>query len=68
MAVEFKSGLDAEALAHRALERGLILLQSGENGCVVSITPPLSIDTKALTYAIETLIEIIGEVEEMRST
>jgi len=67
MAVEFTNSRDAENLTRRALERGLILLQSAENGCVVSITPPLCIDTPALTYAIETLVQLVEEHEEMKS-
>ena len=68
MAIEFQKSAHAEALTRRALERGMILLQSAEDGCVVSITPPLCIDEEALTYAMDRLIELIGELEETRSS
>ncbi|MEE3325764.1 MAG: aspartate aminotransferase family protein [Myxococcota bacterium] len=68
IAIEFNESADAEALATRALERGLILLQSAENGCVVSITPPFCISEEALTHAVKTLVQIAGELEEKRSS
>ncbi len=51
------------ALAHRvcqrALERGLILLPSGEGGRVLSLTPPLCIDEQAIDFAIDALADLI---------
>jgi len=43
-----------------ALERGVILLPSGEGGAVLSITPPLCIETEALISALASLAECIG--------
>jgi len=42
-----------------ALSRGIILLPSGEEGAVLSITPPLSIEQGALIAALEILVECI---------
>jgi len=43
-----------------ALERGFILLPSGDQGRVLSITPPLSIDEEALRAGLRTLLEVLG--------
>ena len=48
----------AQALATGALEQGLIVLQSGEDGNIVSITPPLCISADALGHAIDVLAQI----------
>jgi 4-aminobutyrate aminotransferase-like enzyme len=42
-----------------ALSRGIILLPSGDDGRVISITPPLCIERDALTAALEILAECI---------
>jgi 4-aminobutyrate aminotransferase-like enzyme len=42
-----------------ALSRGIIVLPSGEEGAVLSITPPLSIERDALIAALEILVECI---------
>jgi 4-aminobutyrate aminotransferase-like enzyme len=42
-----------------ALSRGVILLPSGEEGAVLSITPPLSIEQGALIAALAILVECI---------
>jgi 4-aminobutyrate aminotransferase-like enzyme len=42
-----------------ALSRGIILLPSGDDGRVVSITPPLCIERDVLTAALEILAECI---------
>jgi 4-aminobutyrate aminotransferase/(S)-3-amino-2-methylpropionate transaminase len=42
-----------------ALSRGVILLPSGDDGAVLSITPPLCIEREALIAALETLVECI---------
>jgi 4-aminobutyrate aminotransferase-like enzyme len=39
----------------RALRRGLLLLPSGEDGRVLSITPPLTIEREVLLGALEEL-------------
>ena len=59
--VECASGVAAADLAARALRRGVIVLPSGENGRVLSITPPLSIDERALDHAIDVLCELCLE-------
>ena len=64
LAIEFNTGADAATLTTRALERGLILLQSAEGGDVVSITPPLCISEEALNHAIGILVEIVSEIEQ----
>jgi 4-aminobutyrate aminotransferase-like enzyme len=38
------------------LRNGLILLPAGDDGNVLSITPPLSIDRKALGLALDRLV------------
>jgi 4-aminobutyrate aminotransferase-like enzyme len=42
-----------------ALSRGIILLPSGDDGRVLSITPPLCIERDALIAALEILVECI---------
>ncbi|MDJ0851617.1 MAG: aspartate aminotransferase family protein [Myxococcota bacterium] len=55
---------DLPERAHRAcaeaLRRGLILLPSGDGGRVLSVTPPLCIETDALCAALERLAECLG--------
>jgi 4-aminobutyrate aminotransferase-like enzyme len=51
--VECASGDLAARACRTALERGVILLPSGENGRVLSITPPLNIDRDALLLALD---------------
>jgi 4-aminobutyrate aminotransferase/(S)-3-amino-2-methylpropionate transaminase len=43
-----------------ALERGVIALSSGDDARVVSVTPPLSIETSILEPALDVLAEAIG--------
>ena len=40
-----------------ALRRGVILLPSGEDGRVLSVTPPLSIGSDALVRALGVVLE-----------
>ena len=56
--IELKDGKTANAIVKRALQKGLILLQAGENGNVLSITPPLVITEAQLYHAVD-LIEAI---------
>jgi len=56
--VEYSCGERALQLCEAALQRGVILLPSGPGGCVVSITPPLSIGEQALDLGIDTLVEL----------
>jgi len=47
---------DAAALCARALEQGVIALPSGDDGRVVSISPPLCIEPERLEDALDVLI------------
>jgi 4-aminobutyrate aminotransferase-like enzyme len=42
-----------------ALSRGIILLPAGDDGAVLSITPPLCIECDALIAALEVLVGCI---------
>jgi 4-aminobutyrate aminotransferase-like enzyme len=53
--VEFDRPERAERLVKDALQDGLILLQSGVSGTVVTIGPPLVIDFDDLSHALETI-------------
>ena len=59
LGVECDSGDTALAACAAALERGYILLPSGEAGCVLSLTPPLCIDEDLLLEAIDALAEVL---------
>ena len=59
IAIEFHQGERAHRLVADALQRGIILLQSGEAGQVVSISPPLNLGAEALQYALATVVEIV---------
>lgn len=54
----------AHALTRSALERGVLVLPSGEGGRVVSITPPLSIDEALLDHGLSVLVELVRELEQ----
>jgi 4-aminobutyrate aminotransferase/(S)-3-amino-2-methylpropionate transaminase len=58
--IECDSPARAAAACRAALERGLILLPSGDDGRVLSITPPLCIEGPALSRALETLLECLA--------
>ncbi len=47
----------ADRACRSALERGVIALQSGDDGRVLSITPPLSIEPELLELALDLLCE-----------
>jgi 4-aminobutyrate aminotransferase/(S)-3-amino-2-methylpropionate transaminase len=55
--------LDAPERAARAcralLERGLIVLASGDDARVLSLTPPLTIEREILTFALERVVEAL---------
>lgn len=53
--IEFKDAKTADAVVKAGLQKGLILLQSGMQGNVLSITPPLTITEKQLYHAIDLL-------------
>jgi 4-aminobutyrate aminotransferase-like enzyme len=49
------------ATTQRMLERGFVLLPSGDGGRVLSLTPPLTIGRDALLSACDTLVELLRE-------
>lgn len=55
--VQLRSGADADRVVKRALARGVILLQAGSVGDVLSITPPLVIDEPVLIRALDIIKE-----------
>lgn len=67
LGIECNSGERALQICQAALRRGLIVLPSGPGGCVLSITPPLSIGERALSFGIDTLVLLASsEVGEAR--
>ncbi|MFP6628922.1 MAG: aspartate aminotransferase family protein [Myxococcota bacterium] len=61
LGVEFASAQQAHDVVTRCLERGVILLPSGDDGRVISITPPLTIDVDLLLHALDVMIDAIFE-------
>ncbi len=59
LAIELDTAKRAENACRRALASGVIALQSGDDGCVLSICPPLSIESELLEMAIRTLVEAL---------
>lgn len=59
--VEFESAQQAQGAVTRCLERGVILLPAGDDGRVISLTPPLNIDADLLLHALDVLIDAILE-------
>lgn len=57
LAIEFDDPGRAEATCRGALERGVISLLAGDDGRVLSITPPLEIDRGLLDLAIDILAD-----------
>ncbi len=55
LAIECATPVRAARACARALERGVIALPSGDDGRVVAITPPLSIDREVLAVALDVL-------------
>ena len=58
--IECESGESAGAAGAAALRAGVIALPSGDDGRVLSITPPLTIESAALRAALDTLVGCIG--------
>ncbi len=56
LGIECDSGETALQVCARALERGVILLASGDQNQVLSITPPLSIEAEILEHALDIVI------------
>jgi 4-aminobutyrate aminotransferase/(S)-3-amino-2-methylpropionate transaminase len=57
LAIECDSPERAARVCARALRRGVIVLPSGDDGRVVSITPPLSIEPELLEQALALVVE-----------
>jgi 4-aminobutyrate aminotransferase-like enzyme len=57
--LQLRSGADADRVVKAALARGVILLQAGLQGEVLSITPPLVISPLQLHRALELLKEVL---------
>jgi 4-aminobutyrate aminotransferase-like enzyme len=53
--VECDGPARAARAVERALRRGLLLLPSGDDGRVLSVTPPLTIEREVLLAALEEL-------------
>ena len=57
--LQLRSGAEAERVVKAALTRGVILLQAGLQGEVLSITPPLVISPLQLHRALELIKEVL---------
>jgi 4-aminobutyrate aminotransferase-like enzyme len=57
--IECENGDTAISACTAALERGFILLPSGEDGRVLSITPPLCIEEEQIAGAIDALAQAL---------
>jgi 4-aminobutyrate aminotransferase-like enzyme len=57
--LQLRSSADAGRVVKAALARGVILLQAGIRGDVISITPPLVISPLQLHRALELLKEVL---------
>ena len=60
--IEMKDPTVALRTVQASLERGILLLPSGDGGRVVSVTPALSIEPDALLSALDTVVESLDEV------
>jgi 4-aminobutyrate aminotransferase/(S)-3-amino-2-methylpropionate transaminase len=58
---------EATGVADAALERGLIVLPSGDRGNVISLTPPVTITEEQLDGALEILDEALASVDRDRA-
>lgn len=58
--IELPDAATAQRVVAAALQRGLILLQSGLDGNVLSLTPPLVIEERELATAIDILDEVLS--------
>jgi 4-aminobutyrate aminotransferase-like enzyme len=57
--LQMRSSADADRVVKAALARGVILLQAGIDGAVLSITPPLVISPLQLHRALELIKEVL---------
>ncbi len=61
LGVECVSADSARSACLGALRRGVVLLRSGDDGRVLSITPPLCIGDDALTFGLDVLVELLTD-------
>lgn len=66
--VQMRDAAHAEAVVRSALQQGVILLQSGCEGDVVAISPPLVIGEAQLARALDILERTIAETEKEGTT
>ncbi len=59
--VQFRDPRHAGAVVVRALQRGVILLQAGSDGDVITIAPPLVITKRQLDRAVDILDSAVGD-------
>ena len=59
LAIECDTPARASRACAEALRRGVIVLPSGDDGRVLSITPPLSIEPELLELALERLVGVL---------
>jgi 4-aminobutyrate aminotransferase-like enzyme len=60
LGVELRSQKLATATCSQALGRGVILLPAGDDGRVLSITPPLSIGREGLAHGLDVVMECLS--------
>ncbi len=60
LAIECDRPARALAACQQALRRGVICLPSGDDGRVIALTPPLSIEPESLLHALDRVIESLG--------
>jgi len=60
LAIECDGGQRAARACAGALRRGVLVLPSGDDGRVLSITPPLSIEPELLAQALERVVEALA--------
>ncbi len=66
LGIEFPDGERCSAVVEALLQNGVIVLPSGTGGCVLSMTPPLSIDSAALDHALDAVVEACTAAEPHR--
>ena len=66
LGIEFPDGERCSAVVEALLQKGVIVLPSGPGGCVLSMTPPLSIDPAALDHALDAVVEACTAAEPHR--
>ncbi|MDP9017134.1 MAG: aspartate aminotransferase family protein, partial [Candidatus Eremiobacteraeota bacterium] len=60
--IELKDAKTAQSVVKNGLQKGLILLQAGEQGNLISITPPLTISEKQLYRAMDLVEELLHDL------